>query len=142
MTPSPCSCDLVARRLNELLDGQRQILERLEHQQRTTPPPLCRADLARLTRLLPAIAGALGSEDFTSRDLVEHAAPGLQLVLRGLSAKQVGRLLARAAGVEVGGWVVERRGLEINVGLWRVVAAVSHRSETGTASGRSGSMRV
>jgi hypothetical protein len=93
---------------------------------------LSRADRARLARLLPAIGGALGSEEFTSRDLGCHSSSGLRLVLRGLSVKQIGRLLARADGLAIDGWLVERRGIEINVALWRVVA-VSNRLESGTA---------
>jgi hypothetical protein len=110
---------------------------------------LSRADLELLGRLLPAIGGALGSEQFTSRDLAAHSAPGLRLVLRGLSVKQIGRLLARADGIAIDGWVVERCGIEINVALWRVVAsvsidkdAVSHRLESGTGLGRSGAIKA
>jgi hypothetical protein len=110
--------------LRELVEGQRRIVQLLERDRR--PSPLSRGDRTILARLLPAIGGALGSEEFTSRDLACHSASGLRLVLRRLSAKSIGRLLARADGVPIDGWLVERCGVEINVALWRVVA-VSHR---------------
>jgi hypothetical protein len=100
---------------------------------------LTRADRDRLAQILPAIAGALGSEPFASRDLSD-ASPGLRVVLRGLSVKQIGRLLSRAEGVPIDGWLVERCGIEINVALWRVVATVSHRLESGIGLARSGSI--
>ena len=63
----------------------------------------------------------------------------VRLVVGGLSVKQIGRLLARAEGMPIGGLLVERCGIEINVALWRVLA-VSHRLESGTAIGASGSL--
>jgi hypothetical protein len=87
-------------------------------------------DRGLIARLLLAIAGALGSEPFTSRDLRECA--GAAIVLAGLSVKQIGRLLARAEGHPVEGYLVERVGSEINVTLWRVLASVSKGSLTGT----------
>jgi hypothetical protein len=51
---------------------------------RVAESSLSRADLALLPRLLPAIAGALGSEPFASRDLAADASPGLRSVLRDL----------------------------------------------------------
>jgi hypothetical protein len=117
---------------------QRQILAALERSHRPVSA-LSRSDRQVMERLLPAIAGALGSEQFTSRDLPD-ASPGLRVVLRDLSVKQIGRLLSRAEGVPIEGWIVERCGIEINVALWRVLASVSHRLESGTAIGRSGSI--
>ena len=70
-----------------------------------------------------------------------HSAPGLRLVLRRLSAKSIGRLLARADGVPIDGWLVERCGVEINVALWHVVS-VSHRLESGTGFGQSGAINL
>jgi hypothetical protein len=107
----------------EVLGELRQIRQLLERQQRPVSA-LSRADRALLGRLLPAIAGALGSESFTSRDLAADSSPGLRLVLRGLSVKQIGRLLSRAEGIPLEGWVIERCGVEINVTLWRAVATV------------------
>ena len=136
MTRTP---DTIVSLLRELVDLQRQILAALEQRQRPVAS-LTRADRAVLARLLPAIAGDRGSEpfDFTSRDL--RATPGLRVVLRGLSVKQIGRLLSRAEGVPIDGYIVERCGVEINVTLWRVLASVSNRLETGTAIARSGSI--
>ena len=102
---------------------------------------LSRADRETLEKLLPAIVGALGSEPFASRDLPEASA-GVRLVLRGLSVKQIGRLLARAEGVPIDGFVVQRDGVEINVQLWRVLASVSNRLVTGTGLALSGSIPV
>ena len=90
-------------------------------QQRRPAATLSRDDRAVLSRLLPAIAGALGSEPFTSRDL-PYASPGLRVVLHDMTVKQIGMLLSRAEGVPIEGWIVERCGIEINVTLWRVLA--------------------
>ena len=117
---------------------QAQILAVLERRN-GSDTPLTRADRDVLTRLLPAIAGALGSEPFASRDL-RGAAPGLRVVLRGMSPKQIGRLLSRAEGTPIEGWLVERCGTEINVTLWRVLASVNNRLESGTAIGHSDSI--
>jgi hypothetical protein len=120
--------------LNEL----RAIRVALENRNRSVTV-LTRADRDVLTRLLPAIAGAIGSEPFTSRDL-PGAASGLRVVLRGLSVKKIGRLLSRAEGTPIEGWLVERCGTEINVTLWRVLASVRNRLESGTAIGHSSSI--
>jgi hypothetical protein len=133
MPPSVAAESAVLELLRELLAGQREIIARLStvsDRQQVPPSSLSRDDRKLLMRLLPAIGGALGSEVFTSRDLACHAAP--RLVLRGRSAKSIGKLLARADGRPIEGWIVERVGSEINVALWRVVASVSHRCESGT----------
>jgi hypothetical protein len=83
-------------------------------------PPLSREDRDRLATILPAIAGALGSESFASRDLTTNA--GVRVALRGLSIKQVGKLLSRGAGIPINGLMIERAGHEINVNLWRILA--------------------
>jgi len=116
--PAP---DGVEALLRELVAGQRQIIQLLEQQRRPSHPT--REDRDRLAAILPAIAGALGSEAFASRDLVsDDAAPALRVVLAGLTVKSIGRLLARAEGTPINGYMVERCGVEINVTLWRVVA--------------------
>jgi hypothetical protein len=132
---TPDQTETLLRELITEVRGLRLALER----QRRPVATLSRDDRAVLSRLVPAIAGALGSEPFTSRDLPD-ASPGLRLVLRGLSPKQIGRLLSRAAGVPIDGWLVERCGTEINVTLWRVLASVNNRLESGTAVEPSGSM--
>ena len=110
--------DVVSVTLGELLAEVREIRRLLEDRPR--PAPLSRADQLRLARILPAIAGAFGSDLFTSRDLPAEA--GVRVVLRGLSIKQVGKLFSRGAGIPINGLVIERVGIEINVTLWRVVA--------------------
>jgi len=123
--------------LRALVVGQQRILHLLEH--KIPPSPLTRGDRALLAQLLPAIAGALGSEEFCSRDLTCHSAPALRLVLRQRSAKSIGKLLARAEGIPIADFVVQRRGTELRVGLWRVVG-VSIRCESPTAGAPSDEM--
>jgi hypothetical protein len=107
--------------LRELVAGQRRIIELLERRDTTRATPLSRADRAHLARLLPAIGAVLGSELFNSAEICEHEAPSLRLVCAGLSAKQFGRLLRRAADVAIDGYMVERQGIEAGAVLWRVV---------------------
>jgi hypothetical protein len=83
-------------------------------------PPLSRDDRDQLAQILPAAAGAWGSEPFASRELAADA--GVRVVLRGLSIKRVGKLLSRGTGTPINGLMLERAGHEINVNLWRVVA--------------------
>jgi hypothetical protein len=85
------------------------------------PSPLTRADRDRLATLLPAVGGVYGSEPFSSRDLVEDSRPAVRLVVRGLGAKQIGRLCARADGIPIDGLMVQKQGVEFQVTLWRIV---------------------
>ncbi len=80
-------------------------------------------DRELLARLLPAIGGARGSEPFCTRDIADEH-PELRQIIGKLSIKQLGRLFARAEHIDVDGYLVQRAGVEINVVLWRVVAAV------------------
>jgi hypothetical protein len=84
-------------------------------------PSLSREDRARLSRLLPAIGATLGSELFNSAELHEHGSPALRLVRAGLNAKQLGRLLRRAANTPIDGYMVLHEGTEAGAALWRVV---------------------
>jgi hypothetical protein len=120
--------------LAELQEIKRLVLQVLEGQQQRKPS-LARTDRTRLERILPAVAGALGSEPFTSRDLAADRSPALRVVLRNLSAKSIGKLLARAEGLEIGGWLIKRCGVEINVTLWRVVVAVSYGEKAAWTAG-------
>lgn len=87
---------------------------------------LSRADRARLIRILPAAAGARGSELFLARDLAQSDDAGLSLVCRGLSAKTLGRLLLRASiAGRVSGYVVTAEGEESGATLWRIRREVS-----------------
>lgn len=82
---------------------------------------LSRSDRHRLARLLPAIAGALGSEPFLTRDLFESDSAALGFVLQGWTAIRIGRLFQRAEGAAVDGYVIERDGVELHATLWRVL---------------------
>jgi len=102
-------------------------------QRRTPAPTLNRTDRARLAALFPAIAGVYGSEPFTCRDLVDdEAGPALRLVVAGLDARQLGSLFARAVGVVVDGYVLERAGSELHTRLWRVFRSRELMSDRGS----------
>ena len=105
--------------LDDLREELRQVRVLLERVLRTRRA-LSRADRELLAKLLPAIAGAFGSTPFASRDL--FTAAGVRVVVRGLSVKQVGQLLARGVGTPINGLIIERAGSELNVSLWRVGA--------------------
>ncbi len=94
----------------------RSLVERLQPQR----PALSRADRDLLAKLLPAVGGSFGKEAFASRDLL--TAPGVRVVVRGLTVKQIGQLLARGVGTPINGLLVERAGSELSVCLWRVGA--------------------
>jgi hypothetical protein len=85
---------------------------------------LSRADRERLERLLPVIAAAVASDGFLVSELLRLESPGLRLVVGASSARSLGRLLRRAEGVPVGGYVVERLGQEGGAVLWRVLKVV------------------
>jgi hypothetical protein len=112
--------DPVVDLLRALVAGQQRIIALLETRHRPATG-LSRADRALLGRLLPVLGGVFGSELFNSADLCEHQAAALTLVLHGLNAKQVGRLLRRAVGTPIGGYLVERVGVEAGAVLWHVV---------------------
>jgi hypothetical protein len=104
-----------------VLKDIRQLLRTLVEQR---PPPataLSRADREVLERLLPALAVLHpDAELFTSGEIVTHPAPGLKIVRRRLTAKQLGRLFMRAEGLPVGGYKIQKVGTELGVCLWRV----------------------
>ena len=81
---------------------------------------ISRADRKRLERLLPAIAGLVGPDEFLACDVAEADDVGLQLVAAGLNARQVGRLLLRAVGLPIGGYVVVRLGEHAGAVLWKI----------------------
>jgi hypothetical protein len=115
-TPAELLRQLVAeqRQTNTTLDLIRQALERQQHS------PLSRADRVRLARVLPAVAGAIGSELFLTHELFESDSAALRVALRGLNTRKVGRLLGRAEGTPIGGLVVERVTSEAGAIVWRV----------------------
>lgn len=88
-------------------------------QQRSTST-LSREDHAVLVRLLPAVAGAIGSELFSSAELCAHTASAVRLVCAGLTVRQLGRLLRRAVDTPVAGYMVRRQGSEANAVLWQI----------------------
>jgi len=90
---------------------------------------LSRRDLDVLARLLPAIGGVYGSDAFLVREVIASADPGVRLVRGDLSAKALGKLLARAAGLAVDGLVIERVGVEDGAVLWAVRAVASTGSK-------------
>jgi hypothetical protein len=70
---------------------------------------------------LPAIGGAFGSELFATRELFTSEAAAVRLVVRGLNARQAGRLLRRATGQAIDGYMVQRESIEAGAVLWCVV---------------------
>ena len=75
-----------------------------------------------LGRLLPAIAGGVGSAVWSVKELRTSEAPGVHIVLDGISARRLGRLFSRARGVPLGGYLIQRAGIEWHATLWQVVA--------------------
>jgi hypothetical protein len=96
-----------------------------ELQGRTSRRPLTTRDINRLRRWLPAIGGAMGSAWWTSRELLSSGAPAVQVALDGVDPRELGLLLRRAAGVPVGGLVIERAGKTHNAVQWRVQEVVA-----------------
>jgi hypothetical protein len=77
-----------------------------------SPSSLCRADREALERILPAVAGALGSEYFLAIEAVASENAAIVLVLAGMNARRLGKLLRRGDGVPVAGYAVHARGTE------------------------------
>ena len=111
--------------LRQLVEGQRQIIALLERQHRPSSV-LTRQDQDKLGKLLPVIAGLRGSELFLTSELVESSAPAVRLVCQG-TARELGKLLRRAAGIPVGGYLVERVAREAGATLWRVLEVPEFR---------------
>jgi hypothetical protein len=105
--------------LRDILSELQLIRHDLARQRR--PSHLTRRDRQQLARLLPAVAGVIGSEWVTARELVDHPAAGLRLVCDGLNARALGRLFQRAEGAIIDGLVIEHGGHELGAGLWRVM---------------------
>jgi hypothetical protein len=110
----------------ELLEAQLEVLQQIL--QAVTQPcqkaqsTLSRTDRATLTRLLPAVAGVLGPETFSARDLAEDDRPAVRIVVQGRSVKRLGKLLSRADGIAIDGLMLQRQGLEYQVTTWQIVA--------------------
>lgn len=84
------------------------------------PRGLSRADRERLSRVLPAIAGAVGGEPFTVAEALEQ--PAVRVVAAGLAPAALGRLLQRARGLPLYGYVVESDATELHRRVWRLEA--------------------
>jgi hypothetical protein len=80
------------------------------------------ADNTFLARLLPVLGATYGPDGFTSRDCAEEEAPGLRFVLRGMSAKAIGKLLAKADDIPIEKRMVRRHAREFQVIVWIIVA--------------------
>jgi hypothetical protein len=77
-----------------------------------------------------------GSSWFTVRELRASERAAVQLVLAGWSSRRLGKLLARAVGMVIDGFVIERAGKVHGAACWSVVAIVgeSDSLETPRAS--------
>lgn len=108
--------------LQRLETGQAAILAELRVLADGRPRGRCTPeDIALLRVLLPAIAGARGSEIFNVNEI--YADNVIRVLVAPLSAKQVGRLLWRGT-VTVDGYAVERAGHYRGATLWRVVRVI------------------
>lgn len=115
------STDELLKVLISEVQGLRRDLAGGSASQRQRSSLLTRADHEFLARLVPAIVAELDPEElFTSRELVAKQAPSLRLLLELQSPRSLGRLLTRAAGTPIAGYVIERIGAEWNVALWRL----------------------
>jgi hypothetical protein len=114
--------DPIVDRLDTLIAEIRGLREVLAQARSPRPATLSRADRDRLARLLPAIAGAIGSDnEQTAAELLEI--PAVRLVV-DLDAAALGRLLRRATGIPIAGYVVTRGTTELQRVLWTVRATV------------------
>ena len=123
--PVTGSPDAIEALLRELVDGQRQIIRLLKRQQQRPTSTLSREDRSTLARLLPAIGGVYGSDQFSSRDLAEDTRPAVRLVVRGWSVKRISKLFARADGISSNGLMVQKQGVKFQVTVWQIVGSGS-----------------
>ena len=70
--------------------------------------------------LVAAIAQAAGGAAFTVAELLaaREVAPALREAINGQSGRQLGRLLRRIEGRELGGFAIERCGEDSNGVIW------------------------
>ena len=84
-------------------------------------PLLSREDRDQLGKIVAGDRGYLGDrKPCASRDLGHGCRRPCHV--RGLSIKQVSKLLSRGVGIPINGLVIERAGHEVSVCLWRVGA--------------------
>jgi hypothetical protein len=75
------------------------------------------------------LAATFGSDVlFTTHEIRQSDQAGLHLVTRGISARRLGKLLARACGHAIAGYTVQRVGEESHRAVWRVLGCVSLRA--------------
>jgi hypothetical protein len=95
-------------------------LERIEL--RLSTRRVSRDDYSILMKLLPAVGGRIGSDYFTTAQLL--ADPVFKALLEELNARQVGKLLRRSVDVDVDGLCVQHVTSEHNACLWQVVSVI------------------
>lgn len=88
---------------------------------RLSPSTLRREDRAALERILPGIAGALGSDLFLAIEAVAFDNPALVLVLGAMDARRLGKLRRRGADLPIDGYIVHAQGMEAGAVLWEVL---------------------
>jgi len=102
------------------------VLEQAEAARRR--PTLARGDRDHLRRIVPALAGAYGSDPWLGAEAVHH--PMLAVLIGGWTAARLGKLLARfvKAGGAIDGYLVEAIGREGNAVLWHVLKILEDAS--------------
>jgi hypothetical protein len=114
---------------NETIVGQLAALPRAIVAASQRGSALSRKDRVALSLLLPAIADAVGDANFAARDLMNRATANADLrkalaqvlgPLCGDSARPLGGLLKRGAGVAEGGLRVVRLGEVREGAIWKV----------------------
>lgn len=108
-------------KIDRLLVQQTALLAHAEVGRRSALVP---KDVDALACILPPLLGVFGGNEFSAAEALNHPATALRLVLDGMTAQRLGKLLRRAAGQHVDGMVVERYGAESGVVLWRVARLV------------------
>lgn len=112
--------------LRELLATNQQMLAELRRMNSKKVCPLSPDDHRFLAVLLPIVHAQVGNAVFTVRDLLTHAeaSPDLAEAMGTVSdeaTRKMGKLFARAAGVEIAGHRLER-GVQLRAGLlWMVL---------------------
>ena len=115
--PDALSAEVAALRA-EIVALRRQVSALAAAEARQQKPTV-----ALLQRLLPALAGAFGSNAWRTTDALAH--PNLRPLLHGWTARRLGIFLgSRADGVVVDGYRLDMIGREGHVALWRVVGVL------------------
>ena len=108
---------------NALLREILATLKRMEAGSAAKVHPLSAADRALLQRLLPVIDGCWGASVWTVADLLDRATEDddVHEILGDTNARKVGRLFARAQGVSLNNWRLERAQHVRDGWLWQVL---------------------